>query len=90
MKTMTATDAKTRFGQMLDDAMRAPVVIEKSGRSVAVLVSSQEYQRLQDAEEEMWGFRARMAEANGFLDEAEQTAWLARMGAKLNAETPAN
>lgn len=90
MKTMTATDAKTRFGQMLDDAMLAPVAIEKSGRSVAVLVSSQEYQRLHDAEDAMWGFRARMAEANGFLSGMEQTAWFARMGEKLNAETPAN
>lgn len=90
MKTMTATDAKTRFGQMLDDAMLAPVAIEKSGRSVAVLVSSKEYQRLQEAEDAMWGFRARMAEANGFLSGDEQTAWFARMGEKLNAETPAN
>lgn len=90
MKTMTATDAKTHFGQMLTDAIQAPVAIERSGRNVVVLMSSQEYQRLQEAEDLVWGFRAKMAQASGFMSDDEQTAWFARMGEKLNAETSAN
>lgn len=90
MKTMTATDAKVHFGQVLDAALQEPVAIERSGRNVAVVMSSQEFQRLQEAEDALWGMRAKMAEAGGFMTKKEQTAWLARMGAKLNAETPAN
>ncbi|GLQ53397.1 type II toxin-antitoxin system Phd/YefM family antitoxin [Devosia nitrariae] len=50
MSTITATDAKNRFGQVLEEAQREPVRIQKSGRDVAVLVSAAEYQRLRDAE----------------------------------------
>lgn len=50
MSTITATDAKNRFGQVLEEAQREPVRIQKSGRDVAVLVSAAEYQRLREAE----------------------------------------
>ena len=49
MLTLTATDAKTRFGQVLQSALVEPVAIEKNGRELAFVVSSQEYHRLQDA-----------------------------------------
>lgn len=50
MSIITATDAKNRFGQVLEEAQREPVRIQKSGRDVAVLVSAAEYQRLKEAE----------------------------------------
>lgn len=50
MSTVTATDAKNKFGRLLEEAQREPVRIQKSGRDVAVLVSAAEYQRLKDAE----------------------------------------
>ncbi len=43
MQTVSAAEAKARFGQLLDAARTAPVTIEKHGRPVAVLVSKQEY-----------------------------------------------
>ena len=43
MKTMQATDAKNRFGEMLDDAASEPVLIQKNGRDVAVVMSRAEY-----------------------------------------------
>ena len=49
MLTLTATDAKTRFGQVLQSALVEPVAIEKNGRELAFVVSSQEYHRLQGA-----------------------------------------
>lgn len=43
MKTYTANDAKTRFGEFLDDAQRAPVRVMRRDRVVGVLVSAQDY-----------------------------------------------
>lgn len=47
MSTITATDAKNRFGQVLEEAQREPVRVQKSGRDVAVIISAAEYERLQ-------------------------------------------
>jgi len=57
MKETAATDAKNRFGQLLEMAMSEPVAIEKKGRRVAVLLSFAEYQRLTELEEHYWGER---------------------------------
>jgi len=43
MKTMQATEAKNRFGELLEDAISEPVLIQKNGRDVAVLMSKAEY-----------------------------------------------
>ncbi len=43
MKTIQATDAKNRFGEMLEDAISEPVIIQKNGRDVAVLMSKAEF-----------------------------------------------
>ncbi|MGH8704631.1 MAG: type II toxin-antitoxin system Phd/YefM family antitoxin [Burkholderiales bacterium] len=43
MKTVTATWAKNRFGEVLADALRAPVALERHGRVVAYLVSAETY-----------------------------------------------
>ncbi len=43
---VTATEAKNRFGQMLDHAQREPVFIEKSGRRHGVLISVERYDAL--------------------------------------------
>ncbi|MBL1208713.1 type II toxin-antitoxin system prevent-host-death family antitoxin [Geminocystis sp. GBBB08] len=46
MKSLTASEAKNRFGMLLDWARREPVIIEKQGRQVAILLSVEEYERL--------------------------------------------
>jgi prevent-host-death family protein len=46
MKHFTATEAKNRFGEMLEISAVETVVIEKNGRDVAVLLSKAEYDRL--------------------------------------------
>ncbi len=43
---ITATDAKNRFGQMLELCQREPVTIEKSGRRHSVLISASRYDEL--------------------------------------------
>lgn len=39
MKTMTARDAKNRFGEFLDAARREPVMITKNDRPVGIMIS---------------------------------------------------
>ncbi len=46
MKTMSAREAKNGFGLMIDTARAEPVLIEKHGRGVVVVVSVEEYERL--------------------------------------------
>jgi antitoxin Phd len=58
MKTIGAKDAKNGFGRMLDAAQREPVIIEKHGRAVAVLLSLEEYQRLEALDDAWWAARA--------------------------------
>lgn len=44
--TLTATDAKNRFGQVLEQAQRQPVFIEKAGRRHSVVMSVEHYDRM--------------------------------------------
>lgn len=46
MRTMSAKDAKNSFGLLLDYARAAPVQVEKHGRPVVVVISVEEFQRL--------------------------------------------
>jgi prevent-host-death family protein len=39
MKTMTARDAKNRFGEFLDLARREPVVVTRNDRPVGIMIS---------------------------------------------------
>ncbi|TDJ15050.1 MAG: type II toxin-antitoxin system Phd/YefM family antitoxin [Gammaproteobacteria bacterium] len=43
MQSMSAHDAKARFGELLDAARREPVTIEKHGRAVAVVMSKEDF-----------------------------------------------
>lgn len=49
MKTVPATDAKNRFGAILDAAQQEPIVIRRQDRDVAVLLSMADYERLRSA-----------------------------------------
>ena len=49
MKSMSAKEAKNGFGLLLDTARAEPVVIEKHGRPVVVVLSTEEYDRLQSS-----------------------------------------
>lgn len=47
LKTISAKDAKNSFGMLIDTARAEPVTIEKHGRAVVVVLSVEEYRRLQ-------------------------------------------
>lgn len=55
---IAAREAKNKFGELLDTAQREPVAISKKGRTVAVVLSQQEYSRLQAFEDAAWAARA--------------------------------
>lgn len=46
MRTITAIDAKNRFGQLLETAQREPVTVTKQGRPAAVMLSVEDYERM--------------------------------------------
>ncbi|MDQ2695274.1 MAG: type II toxin-antitoxin system Phd/YefM family antitoxin [Pseudomonadota bacterium] len=80
MHTVTATELKNRLGRYLDAAIAEPVIIEKSGRETAVLMSKSRYDELQAMEDELWALRAQLAEREGYLS-VEETARALRKGA---------
>lgn len=46
MKTMSARDAKHQFGRLIDTARAEPVIVEKHGRPVVVVLAVEEYEKL--------------------------------------------
>jgi prevent-host-death family protein len=47
MQNMSAKDAKYGFGRLIDLARSEPVVVEKHGRPVVVVLSVEEFARMQ-------------------------------------------
>jgi len=81
--TMTATEAKNRFGELLDFAKTRPMKIEKNGRPVAVVVSAEEFDRLEAMEDAWWGRQAEEALKEGTIGQEESERKLAQW---LNAK----
>lgn len=46
MQTINASDAKSRFGALLDSVQKEPVAIRKRGRAVAVMVSAEDFENM--------------------------------------------
>lgn len=73
MATVSATHAKQNFAALLDQAQREPVLIQRHERDVAVLVSAEEYERMNM---DRWAefnrlsaIAAEQAKANGLTEE---------------------
>lgn len=67
MKTETATHARINFGKVLENSLIEPVIIEKSGRKLAVILSFEEYERISSLEDKYWLLKAKEAEQDGFI-----------------------
>ena len=78
MKTVSATEIKNRFGRYLQEAAREPIGVEKSGQTVAVLLSAEEFERLEACEDHFWSEKARAAEAEGSLGVQASMEYLLR------------
>jgi prevent-host-death family protein len=46
MRTFTSADAKNHFGELIDTARAAPVAVTKYDRTVVIVLSVEEYDRL--------------------------------------------
>jgi prevent-host-death family protein len=64
---VTATEFKNRLGQYLDAARTNPIVVEKTGRKTAVLISIEEFERLTKTEDEFWAQKALASEKEGYV-----------------------
>lgn len=49
MKSFSASDAKNRFGQLLDMAQAGPVRVQRQGHDVAIVMSPEEFRRMAEA-----------------------------------------
>ena len=67
MKTVTATEVKNKWGQILLAAIREPVIVEKNNHPVAVVLSIDEHTRLVELEDKYWAMLAEEAEREGYL-----------------------
>lgn len=70
MKT-NATQFKNHFGEYMQRVYQQPVIIEKSGKPSAVLISYDTFKRLAELEDFYWGMKADKAAKEGFLGPEE-------------------
>ncbi|MFA6038384.1 MAG: type II toxin-antitoxin system Phd/YefM family antitoxin [Legionellales bacterium] len=69
----TATELNKQPGRYLDEAIKEPVIIERSGRPVAVMVSYERFVQLEDA---YWGELATLADQEKSLGIKESMDFL--------------
>jgi prevent-host-death family protein len=63
---MSAREARANFGDLLGMVhyTKVPVIVEKKGRPYAVVISLEDYQRLQQDQEQAWAAVDRIRERN--------------------------
>jgi len=64
MKSLSANEAKTQFGDLLLKAQREPVQINKNGKPVAVVISMDEYEAMEALKLKLLQSRAVQAKAD--------------------------
>ncbi|TAM01936.1 MAG: type II toxin-antitoxin system Phd/YefM family antitoxin [Paraburkholderia sp.] len=78
--TFTARDAKTRFGEVLDEALGHPVGITRHDRLTAYVVSRRDFDnlrnRVQELEDRLWLIQAEAARKEGYASDDEVAAFL--------------
>ena len=77
MNSLNATYVKQHFGSCIADLADGPIVIERSGRPVAVMVSYSEYRRMEEIENALLMEQVRRAKAEGFIGPEASAVWLA-------------
>jgi prevent-host-death family protein len=67
MLIASSTEVKNRFGEFMDKAQKEPITVEKTGKPYAVLMSIEDFRRLQAIEDAYWGRLGDEGIASGFL-----------------------
>lgn len=68
MQTLNANEAKTKFGTMLINVQSEPVEILKNGTSVAVVMSSKDYQVMEELKMELVKLRFANIDEDDLVD----------------------
>jgi len=87
MTLFTASDARRRFGRLMETVRREPVTITKNGRAAAMVLSSSDNELIAAVErfleERYWRERVAEAERGGYIGARESKRILSEA---LNAE----
>ena len=80
MKTVKSTAAKNNFGEILTTSQREPVIIEKNGKNVSVVISYAEFKNYQKTvvSDRYWGEKA--DKATKMLGKAKSKEFLKAFG----------
>lgn len=76
MISVNATELKNRMGRYLQQSVTEPVIIEKTHRPFAVILSYAEYERLRSLEDTYWIEKAKQAEKEGFVGVEESMKFI--------------
>lgn len=76
MDHTSLSEFRNRIGEYLGKLSGAPVVLERHGKPTAVVLSYEEYQRLQQMEDAWWGERARAALESGLVGHDEAIRYI--------------
>ena len=74
----TATEVENRFEEFLEKARHEPVRVEQAGQEDVVMISHEEFERLQAMEDRLWALAAEEAEKSGYLGPEESMKLLTR------------
>ena len=66
MQSIAAKEAKTHFGELIDKAQREPISIERYGRPIAVIMSSEDFKQIK-----LERLRAKLAIGEAQLENGE-------------------
>ncbi len=75
-KSITATEAKNRFADLVDSARIEPVTITRNDRAVAIVLSPMEYARLTASDDAYWGEEAKRVSEGDFISASESQTFL--------------
>jgi prevent-host-death family protein len=67
MSIVKATELKNNLGKYLEASIKEPIVVEKNGRKVAVIISHDLFENLREIDDAYWAMRALEAEKEGYL-----------------------
>ena len=82
MKTVSASEIKVHLGKYLAEVNSEPITIMRMDRPAAVLISTDEYERLEALDDAYWAEKASEAESAGYATARETAALYKRMKGK--------
>jgi len=85
MMRVSATELKNRLGQYLETSLTEPLIIEKMGRAVSVLISNSVYEKLMQMEDAFWAAKAAEAEKSGYIG-TESLSRLMNLNERMSVE----